>query len=1634
MERIFKAVLTSLLAVALFLPGSVGTAITSASAAPGATIPVVGSLSPSTGSTSGGVLVTITGTGLTGATSVMFGKTAGTQISVISDTSLSVLSPAASAGTVDVRVTTPGGTSQKSKADSFTFVPAPVPTVGSLSPSTGSTSGGVLVTITGTGLTGATSVMFGKTAGTQISVISDTSLSVLSPAASAGTVDVRVTTPGGTSQKSKADSFTFVPAPVPTVGSLSPSTGSTSGGVLVTITGTGLTGATAVMFGTVAATNVVVVSDTQLTATSPAMKTAGGIDITVTTPGGTTATTPTDRFTFADVPTLTQVSPAAGPTAGGTTVTITGTGLTGATAVMFGTVAATNVVVVSDTQLTATSPAMKTAGGIDITVTTPGGTTATTPTDRFTFADVPTLTQVSPAAGPTAGGTTVTITGTGLTGATAVMFGTVAATNVVVVSDTQLTATSPAMKTAGGIDITVTTPGGTTATTPTDRFTFADVPTLTQVSPAAGPTAGGTTVTITGTGLTGATAVMFGTVAATNVVVVSDTQLTATSPAMKTAGGIDITVTTPGGTTATTPTDRFTFADVPTLTQVSPAAGPTAGGTTVTITGTGLTGATAVMFGTVAATNVVVVSDTQLTATSPAMKTAGGIDITVTTPGGTTATTPTDRFTFESACGSTYSQFVDVYGAITSNTDWGPECANVYVLHGIVGVAPGVQLTLEPGSLIEANSDGSLQVGGTLTISGNGASPVVVTSTGDASGGQPIPNVAYPPPASTTWGGVNVLAGGVARVSGASIRYASYNGLSVANGGSADVTGSQFISNGTGISFDPGSSGSVTGDQFTGGTTGLVVTDGANVTIDADSFTAMQTGISLSNPATIVSNCTFDTINADTIKVSTSSPFDPAKITQGNTATNSPINGVHLKDPVFADGATLFGRPGWGLVLSNASGSTVNVPAGSSVTVPAGAVIKFQFLDHWPFGADRGVLAVAGVLNVNGTLTKLNDDTAGGPISTTVTYTDSYYGSHFQSVDVLAGGVARVSGASIRYASYNGLSVANGGSADVTGSQFISNGTGISFDPGSSGSVTGDQFTGGTTGLVVTDGANVTIDADSFTAMQTGISLSNPATIVSNCTFDTINADTIKVSTSSPFDPAKITQGNTATNSPINGVHLKDPVFADGATLFGRPGWGLVLSNASGSTVNVPAGSSVTVPAGAVIKFQFLDHWPFGADRGVLAVAGVLNVNGTLTKLNDDTAGGPISTTVTYTDSYYGSHFQSVDVLAGGVARVSAASIRYANNGLNVASGGSAEVTGSQFINNGTAVTVAGVLEATGVDVRNTGTGIKAVSASRTLFRGSFTQVNTGISADDSSYVDARDVNWGAASGPAPTGAGAAAIGPVLYYPWSGYTAPVVAPIAATTNVPNVSTCSNILAFGLRGSGELPQWSGQVDNGLEAAYFSTWEEGMGKPGQTAYDAYKSVAQAKDPSLTIEQIGVRYEAKPVAVLPWEFQHSIDDGVAKTLQYLRDAHDRCGYAGQRYVLIGYSQGAAVIHKALTQLTPEELDLIQGVILVGDAGRQPDAREHLFEGLDASGNLKVAGWWVAGANGMLALQTQGIPDSLTSKTYSLCHAGDPICTMTPTNGMGVWLQMALQWPSHTGYSEPELAALTEEMFRSY
>lgn len=154
--------------------------------------PIVESVAPTEGTTAGGVSVTLTGSGFTYATGVIFDGSAATDFVVVDENTITCTAPEHEAGAIDVVVQTLYGDSDASE---FTYV-SPV-TVTGVSPPTCRKMGGVRVTVRGTLFTGATSVTFDGLEATDLIVVNDTTITCVTPAHSASTVDVVVTSPAG---------------------------------------------------------------------------------------------------------------------------------------------------------------------------------------------------------------------------------------------------------------------------------------------------------------------------------------------------------------------------------------------------------------------------------------------------------------------------------------------------------------------------------------------------------------------------------------------------------------------------------------------------------------------------------------------------------------------------------------------------------------------------------------------------------------------------------------------------------------------------------------------------------------------------------------------------------------------------------------------------------------------------------------------------------------------------------------------------------------------------------------------------------------------------------------------------------------------------------------------------------------------------------------------------------------------------------------------------------------------------------------------------------------------------------------------------------------------------------------------
>jgi IPT/TIG domain-containing protein len=191
------------------LTSVVGSTAAGASAGPRPPKPVITQVDPKVGPTTGGTVVTIRGSHLTGASAVLFGTDEGTKVKVRSDHKLTVVAPAHGEGVVDVRVRTKGGRSAKVNTARFTYA-LEKPAVTGLTPDSGPLTGGNVVTVSGSGFTAVTAVTFAGTPGTSVVVVSPTQLSVVAPAHDPGLVHVNVTNAAGTSPTKVADQYHFL--------------------------------------------------------------------------------------------------------------------------------------------------------------------------------------------------------------------------------------------------------------------------------------------------------------------------------------------------------------------------------------------------------------------------------------------------------------------------------------------------------------------------------------------------------------------------------------------------------------------------------------------------------------------------------------------------------------------------------------------------------------------------------------------------------------------------------------------------------------------------------------------------------------------------------------------------------------------------------------------------------------------------------------------------------------------------------------------------------------------------------------------------------------------------------------------------------------------------------------------------------------------------------------------------------------------------------------------------------------------------------------------------------------------------------------------------------------------------------
>jgi len=499
----------------------------------------------------------------------------------------------------------------------FTYEPAP--TVESISPISGPTLGGTTITIKGTNFLRGTTVMIGGAAATNVTVVDDTSITATTTLGKAGSNDVVVTSPVGTAILIGA--FTYVPVRI-VVASISPTSGPTKGGTAVNIIGENFVNETTITIGGNPATDIRVMSATSITAKTPAGK-AGESDVVLTNPDGEFGNLK-NGFIYVAAPTVTTISPSSGVVTGGTMVTITGTGFVEGTTVTIGGNPATDITVASATSITAKTPAGK-VGDNDVVVTNPDGQFGTL-TRLMNWYDFNFDTGYNLKAGTRY----------------AICYRAPDAT----LSDSVWYAVDPSGTYLGGWGVLSYSAGVSWSDSPYDASfevwgNNPDTPTQTS-SPIEYENYENSTAVDDIFANTWKSQIFTPSIDHT-VQLVRLRLIKQGNPVGDVVMSIRVTDTDgrPTGNdlvSASIPCSNlvggFTYDPAPTVESISPTSGPTEGGTMLTIKGTNFTSGTAVMIGGVAATNVTVVDDTSITATTT-VGTDGARDVVVITPGGT---------------------------------------------------------------------------------------------------------------------------------------------------------------------------------------------------------------------------------------------------------------------------------------------------------------------------------------------------------------------------------------------------------------------------------------------------------------------------------------------------------------------------------------------------------------------------------------------------------------------------------------------------------------------------------------------------------------------------------------------------------------------------------------------------------------------------------------------------------------------------------------------------------------------------------------------------------------------------------------------------------------------------------------
>ncbi|MCO4759951.1 MAG: IPT/TIG domain-containing protein [Myxococcales bacterium] len=502
------------------------------------------SATPSQGKATGNEPVILTGTGFSAECQVLFDGTPldSEAVFFVSSTEMQVQTPPHTPGLSDISVVKPNDDPSKpaftSKlADAFLFYNDVV--ISKVSPSAGTVTGGTPVTISGSGFAADTKVLIGGKPAIGVSVVDDSEVLVVTPPGSFGYQPVHVVNKLGTGVLKKG----FFYFTQPTIQTVAPAAGPTSGGTEVTVLGAGFTDKIQVWVGDNQASVLEVQGTTKLRINAPPGQ-QGAVPVKVKTKYG--SSTLPNGFVYTDdkgtaATKILAIAPPKGPLAGGQTVTIVANGLVskGDTTVLFGgKLAKISSVTPGAHTVVVKAPKGAKEGGTDVTVMTSMG--SHTLKKGYTYDQSVEVHSVAPAFGPPAGNTKITIKGAGFSkGKPLVRIGALPASTVVVVSDSELQAVTPPGS-PGYVNILVKS-GDDQAVLPNGFAYSGQSLSLYVVHPDNGAQAGGSQVHVYGAGFKKNMQVYFGDKLGTHLSFVDPTHVIVKTPPGK-VGAVPVKV------------------------------------------------------------------------------------------------------------------------------------------------------------------------------------------------------------------------------------------------------------------------------------------------------------------------------------------------------------------------------------------------------------------------------------------------------------------------------------------------------------------------------------------------------------------------------------------------------------------------------------------------------------------------------------------------------------------------------------------------------------------------------------------------------------------------------------------------------------------------------------------------------------------------------------------------------------------------------------------------------------------------------------------------------------------------------------------------------------------------------------